>query len=375
MKDETLAAHAGYAVDPATGAVAAPIYLSTTFERAADGSFPQSFEYVRDNNPNRHNLEICLAQLEGGIGAAAFASGSAATMSLFQTLAPGDQVIAPLDAYFGTAHILKDIYAGWGLQTTFVDMTDLAQVANAITPHTKLVWTETPSNPLLAITDLERIAEIAHRAGALVGCDNTWATPFGQRPFDFGYDLVMHSTTKYLGGHNDVMGGAIIVRDDAALLQKLHALQQNGGAIPSPFDCWLVLRGIRTLPYRIRAHSEIAAKVATFLSQHPAIEKVHYPGLETHPGHAVAAKQMKLFGGMLSIQVKGGRDEAFALAARLQLFTRATSLGGPVSLIEHRQSIEGPDTRAPLNLLRISIGLEHADDLIADLDQALATIA
>jgi cystathionine gamma-synthase len=371
MHPETLAVHSGHTVDSATGAVAPPIYLSTTFERDADGSYPRKYEYIRDNNPNRHQLEDCLAALEGGIGAAAFASGLASITNLLQTLRPGDHVIAPLDAYFGTAHILKDMYEPWGLEVSFVEMTDLNKVEAAVRPNTKLIWTETPSNPLVAITDLEAVAQIAHRAGAKAGCDNTWATPFGQRPFDFGFDIVMHSTTKYLGGHGDVMGGAIVVREDGALLNKLHQLQNVGGAIPSPFDCWLILRGISTLPYRIRAHTYNAEKLAAFLSQHPAIEVVHYPGLVSHINHAVAVRQMKLFGGMLSIQVKGNRETTFRVAARLRLFIRATSLGGPASLIEHRESIEGPDTRAPENLLRISVGLEHPDDLIADLEQAL----
>jgi cystathionine gamma-synthase len=371
MHPETLAVHSGHTIDSATGAVAPPIYLSTTFERNADGSFPRKYEYIRDDNPNRHQLEDCLAALEGGMGAAAFASGLASITNLLQTLRPGDHVIAPLDAYFGTAHILKDMYEPWGLQVSFVDMTDLNQVEAAVRPNTKLIWTETPSNPLVAITDLEAVAQIAHQAGARAGCDNTWATPFGQRPFDFGFDIVMHSTTKYLGGHGDVMGGAIVVRDDSALLNKLHQLQNVGGAIPSPFDCWLILRGISTLPYRIRAHTYNAEKLAAFLNQHSAIEVVHYPGLQSHTNHTIAARQMKLFGGMLSIQVKGNRETAFRVAARLRLFIRATSLGGPISLIEHRESIEGPDTRAPENLLRISVGLEHPDDLIADLEHAL----
>jgi cystathionine gamma-synthase len=371
MRPETLAVHAGHTIDASTGAVAPPVWLSTTFERGSDGSFPHGFEYVRADNPNRRQLEACLAALEGGIGAAAFASGSAATMSLLQTLGPGDHVLAPQDAYFGTAHILNDLLQPWGLAVTFVDMTDLEQVRAALRPTTRLIWTETPSNPLLAITDLETIARLAREVGARVACDNTWATPFGQRPFAWGVDVVLHSTTKYLGGHDDAMGGALVVRDDALLLRKLHELQQHGGAIPSPFDSWLILRGIRTLPYRIRAHTANAMQVATFLTQHPQIEAVHYPGLPTHPGHATAARQMALFGGMLSMQVKGGREAAFAVAAKVRLFVRATSLGGPLSLIEHRQSIEGPKTRAPENLLRLSIGLEHPDDLCEDLDQAL----
>lgn len=370
MKIETLAVHSGNRVDPATGAVTLPIHLTTTFERGEDGGYPQGYIYARNSNPNRAMLEECLAALEGG-AAAAFASGSAASMAVFQSLSPGDHVLAPNDVYHGTARMLNEIFAPWGLETTFLDMTDPAQVERAIRPATRLVWIETPSNPLLKVTDIQRVAEIARGVGAECVCDNTWATPALQRPLELSAGLVVHSTTKYLGGHSDVTGGAVVGAAANELFPKVKQVQVSGGAVPSPFDCWLVLRGIRTLPYRMRAHSENGAKVAAFLSSHSGVEAVHYPGLEEHPGHQTAARQMKMFGGMISVQVKGGREEAMAVAARVELFTRATSLGGTESYIEHRASIEGPDSQTPENLLRLSIGLENADDLIEDLDQAL----
>ena len=312
-----------------------------------------------------------MAQIEGGGAAIAFASGMAATMAVFQTFAPGDHVVAPLDAYYGTPKLLKEHFLPWGLEASFVDMTDLQAVEAAIRPATRLVWTETPSNPTIAVTDLRAVAALAHAAGALVACDNTWATPFLQRPLALGYDVVVHSTTKYLSGHSDVMGGVVVTREATGIAGRLRSLQAHGGAVPSPFDCWLVLRGIRTLPYRMRGHCANAAAVASFLAQHPRVERVHYPGLLNDPGYAVAATQMDAPGGMLSFVVRGGRAGALSTAGRLRVFTRATSLGGPESLIEHRASVEGPSTRAPEGLLRVSVGLEHADDLVDDLAEAL----
>lgn len=371
MRIETLAVHAGHYIAPATGAVAPPIYLSTTFERQADGSYPQGYNYIRDNNPNREALEKCVSELEGGISAAAFSSGSAATMSVFQALSSGDHVIAPLDAYSGTSSLLREIFAPWNLSVTFVDMTNSTEVQQAIQPNTKLIWVETPSNPMLKISDIGKISDIAHQVNAQCVCDNTWATPIGQSPFKSGADLVVHAATKYLGGHSDVMAGVVITKVEDDFFNRIRKIQKTGGAVASPFDSWLVLRGIQTLPYRMRAHSENALKVATFLSNHPKVEVVHYPGLKQHPGHEIAASQMQLFGGMLSFQVKGGREIAFAVAAKVKIFTRATSLGGVESLIEHRASIEGVRTKTPENLLRVSVGLEHPEDLIEDLAQAL----
>jgi cystathionine gamma-synthase len=372
MRLETIAVHAGARVDPGTGAVTPAIHPSTTFEREPDGSYPRGFLYARNANPNRGALEACLAALEGGEAAAAFASASAATAAVFQALAPGDHVVAPLDTYHGTARLLRETFGRWGLETTFVDMTDLTAVQKAMKANTRLVWAETPSNPLWKVTDVARVGEIAHGAGARYLCDNTTATPVLQSPFRLGADLILHATTKYLGGHADVMGGAVVARARDELFDRIRAVQVSGGAIPSPFDCWLVLRGIRTLPYRVRAHSENALKVATFLARHPRVEAVHYPGLPAHPGHDVARRQMSAFGGMVSVEVRGDRARALAVAAKLAVFTRATSFGGTESLVEHRASIEGPGTRTPENLLRLSIGLEHGDDLVEDLDQALA---
>ena len=378
MRFETLAVHAGHDVDPSTGAVTPAIHPSTTFERDEDGSYTRGYVYARVGNPNRRALEECLVSLEGGASCAAFASGSAATMAVFQSLSPGDHVVAPKDVYHGTAQILTNILALWGLETTFVDMTDLTQVEQAMRLNTRLIWTETPSNPLLKITDIEKVADIAHRSGAVCVCDNTWATPALQRPLELGADMVVHATTKYLGGHSDVTSGAVVAKNDDNLFQRIRLIQGTAGAIPSAFGCWLVLRGIRTLPYRMRAHSENAAAVAAFLNRDPSsVEAVYYPGLRGHPGHAIAARQMSLFGGMVSVQISGGRDDAMKVAAKVRLFTRATSLGGTNSLIEHRASVEnygvesGQETGTPENLLRMSIGLEHPDDLIHDLAQAL----
>jgi cystathionine gamma-synthase len=379
MKIETVAVHAGHEVDPATGAVATPIYLSTTFERDIEGTYSRGFMYSRNDNPNRKTLERGVSMLEGGETAAAFASGTGATMSILQALSPDDHVLAHVDAYYGTSRLIREIFVRWGLQADFVDMSDLAAVRKALRPNTKLAWTETPSNPLLKVVDLAALAEIAHGAGAMFVCDNTWA-PVLQRPFDLGADLILHSTTKYFGGHCDVLGGIVVAKTDNEFFQRIRSIQYEGGAVPSPFDCWLILRGMRTLPWRMRAHSENAMRVAEFLARHPKVARVHYPGLTSHPGYKIAASQMsshstsaqdKLFGGMLSLEVKDGYDAAMSVAARTKIFIRATSLGGVESLIEHRASIEGSGTTSPEGLLRLSIGLENADDLIEDLDQAL----
>jgi cystathionine gamma-synthase len=379
MKIETLAVHAGHTVDPTTGAVSLPIHLSTTFERDAGGTYSRGFMYARNNNPNRQALEQGISALEGGSGAAAFASGTGASMSIFQALSPGDHVLAHVDAYYGTTRLLREIFLRWKLDVSFVDMSDLQAVKKALRPKTKLAWMETPSNPLLKIVDLAAVAQTVHEAGGICVCDNTWA-PVLQRPFDLGADLILHSTTKYFGGHCDVLGGIVVANVENEFFQRIRSIQYEGGAVPSPFDCWLVLRGMRTLPWRMRAHSENAMKVADFLARHKKVAHVHYPGLRSHPGHEIAAKQMsirsanaqdKLFGGMLSFEVKDGRDAAMSVAAKTKIFTRATSLGGVESLIEHRASIEGAGTTSPEGLLRLSIGLENADDLIEDLDQAL----
>lgn len=370
LRVETIAVHAGRDIDPTTGAVSAPIHLSTTFERAEDGSFPTGFNYTRADNPNRRALEQALAAIEGGAVAAAFGSGVAAAMAVFQALSPGDHVIAPIEAYHGIIRLLRSLFTRWELKADFVDMTDLAAIKKAIGPKTRLIWIETPSNPILRLTDIAAVADIARHAGALCVCDNTWS-PIIQHPFALGADVVMHSTTKYFGGHSDVLGGALIAKADDEFFQRLREIQMVGGAVPSPFDCWLVHRGMQTLPWRMRAHSESAARVAEFLEQHPGVTQVHYPGLASHAQHAIAKRQMSSFGGMLSFEIKGDRAAAMQIPNRTRIFTRATSLGGVESLIEHRQSIEGPDTLTPDMLLRLSIGLEHPDDLIADLSDAL----
>ena len=371
MNFETIAAQAAHQIDAATGAVAPPIYLSTTFERDADGEYSRGFVYSRSDNPNRRALEECLALLEGGAVSAAFGSGSAATAAVFQALSPGDHVIAPDDCYHGTARLLREVFAPWGLHASFVDMTDADAVRREVRPDTRLIWVESPSNPLLKITDIAEMASIARSAGALCACDNTWASPMLQRPLSLGADLVVHSTTKYLGGHEDVTGGAVVSADDSDFFQRVRLIQNVAGAVPSPFDCWLTLRGVRTLHVRMPAHCANAGRVARFLQDHPRVAAVHYPGLPDHPGHDVAARQMSDFGGMLSFQAVGGEEAAMRVAGRVRLFVRATSLGGTQSLIEHRASIEGPDTKTPDDLLRVSVGLENADDLIDDLAQAL----
>lgn len=371
MRIETLAVHAGHELDPATAAVTPPIHLSTTFARETDGSYRAGFLYSRYTNPNRAALETCLAALEGGAAAAAFASGSAATMTLLQAVGPGAHVILPDDAYFGSLKLARDVFGPWGMDVSTVDMTDLGAIRAALRANTKLVWVETPSNPLLRVVDIAPIALIAREHGAVCAVDNTWGSPVLQRPLALGADVSMHSTTKYLGGHSDVLSGALVFREKDDLFQRVNNIQMLGGAVPSPFECWLTMRGIRTLPLRVGAQSASAAALAQFLAAHPKVEAVHYPGLASHPGHAIAKQQMSAFGGMLAVQAGSGIEGSMAIAGRLRLFTQATSLGGTESLVENRASVEGPGTRAPANLLRVSVGLEHVEDLKADFDEAL----
>jgi cystathionine gamma-synthase len=372
MKLETLAIHAGRGPDPATGAVREPIHLSTTFERGPDGAYPTGYFYSRSGNPNRTALEQALAALEGGTDAVAFASGSAATLAVFSLAASGQRIVCASDCYHGTAKQLRELLPRWGAAVEFVDTTDLAAVDRALQPGAALLWVETPSNPLLRISDIAALAGLAHARGALFGCDNTFASPVLQQPLALGADLVMHSTTKFLGGHSDVLGGVVVVREPGETLGRLREFQGAGGGVPSPFDCWLLLRSLATLPLRVRAQSAGALAIARFLERHPGVERVHYPGLEGHSGHALAARQMRDgFGAVVSLQVPGDAAQAMAVAARVRLFRRATSLGGVESLIEHRASMEGPATRTPPNLLRLAVGLEHPDDLLADLAQAL----
>ena len=368
---QTRAVHAGRHIDPATGAVTPPIHLSTTFERSAQATYPLGFEYGRENNPNRRALEECLADLEGGTQALCFASGMAAIHAVLQSLEPGDHLIVADEVYYGVRKLLGEVFAKSGLESTPVDLTDLAAVEAAIRPNTRLIWIESPSNPSLKITDLAGIAAIARPRDIMTACDSTFASPILQRPLDHGIDLVMHSSTKYIGGHSDLTGGVLITRHQSYLFERARKTQTYSGGVPSPFDCWLALRGVSTLALRVRTAAATAMQLALFLETHPAVERVNYPGLPSHPGHAIAARQMSAFGGMLSFLVKGDKARALAVAAKVKVFTRATSLGGVHSFIEHRASIEGPGTRTPQNLLRLSIGIEHPGDLEADLAAAL----
>ncbi|WP_435357256.1 trans-sulfuration enzyme family protein [Emticicia sp. SJ17W-69] len=380
MKIETLAVHAGNHGDLTTGAVVPPLILSTTFERAEDGSLVEGRDiYTRASNPNRRAVEEKLAALEGGSDAIAFASGQAATMSIFHTLGAGSHVILPDDIYYNTKVIIDNLYANFGLSCTEVDMTDLTAIKRAIKKNTKLIWIETPSNPSLKVTDIQAVVKIAKAKNIMVACDNTWATPFFTRPFDFGVDVVMHSTTKYFGGHSDILGGCVILPLDSQseLGTKIRTYQSVGGAVPSPFDCWLLNRSLSTYAVRMPVHGYNAMKLATFLEKQAQIEKVNYPGLKSNKYYKIAKKQMRDvngiagFGGMMSILVKGGENEALVLASKLNIFKHATSLGGVESLIEHRYSVEGPHSKSPENLLRISVGIENVADLIADFEQAL----
>jgi cystathionine gamma-synthase len=375
-KFDTLAVHAGAEPDPATGAVAPPIQLSTTFVHRTDGE-PDTFSYQRDDHPTQCRLETALAALEGGARALTFASGMAAVAAVLDTLQPGQTVVVPEDCYVGTRGYVTDVLPERGVEAITVDTTDLDAVRRACNGGVALLWAESPSNPRLRVSDLAELAKIAHVAGARMACDNTFATPVLQRPLEFGADLVMHSTTKYFGGHSDVLGGALIFAKNDDFAERIAARRLLTGAILSPFSAWLTLRGCRSLPARMAMHCANARKVAEFLAAHPAIERVNWPGLPAHPGHAIAKRQMRghegMFGAMLSVELRGGYDAALALARGTKIFTNATSLGGCESLIEHRASSEGAHTHSPPGLVRLSVGLEDADDLVADLREALAS--
>ena len=368
---QTRSIHAGRAVDRSTGAVTPPLHTSTTFERDPDGEFSRNYAYIRAATPNRDSLEACITALEQGDATIAFSSGMAASMAVFQALSPGDHVMVHRDVYYGVRELMLGFFAKWGLKHSFVDLRDPAAVAAAIRPETKMFWVETPTNPLIEVVDIAAVAAAAKSCGALLVAENTFATPVLQSPFELGADIVVHSLTKYISGHSDAMGGSVTVKGHPDLIAQIRDFQHTGGAMLSPFDCWLILRGVQTLGPRVRLHCENARQIAAFLSAHKKVAKVRYPGLPGDPGHEIAKRQMRDFGGMLSFEIHGGREEAFAVAARLKTIIRATSLGGTHSLIEHRASIEGPTTRAPESLLRLSVGLEDAVDLMADLDQAL----
>jgi cystathionine gamma-synthase len=371
QKLQTLSIHSGRHVDPATGAVTAPLYTSTTFERDPGGEFSRHFFYSRIDNPNRSSLEQCLADLEGGVQAVAFGTGMAASLAVFQALAPGDHVVLHRDLYFGVRELVTGVFSRWGLKHSFVDMRNVEELREACRPETRLLWLETPTNPLIEVVDIQPVVDLARSLQIPLVCENTFATPVLQNPLQMGADMVVVALTKYIAGHSDALGGAVIFGKQSDLTSRIKDFQRVGGAVLSPFDCWLILRGVQTLVPRVRLHCENARRVAEFLSTHPAVSLVHYPGLPTDPGHAIACRQMRDFGGMLSFEIRGGREEAFAMTSRLKLIVRATSLGGTHSLIEHRASIEGTFSRSPESLLRLSVGLEGAEDLIADLDQAL----
>lgn len=371
MRFETRAVHAGGKPDSETGAVAPPIHLSTTFEHGPAGERPGGYMYIREGNPTQTRLEEALADVEGGQAAFVFASGLAAGAAYLQALPAGSHVVFPDDIYYGFRTIAEEFLPRWGMESSAVDMGDLNRVRAALKPNTRLIWTETPSNPLMKIVDLSGVASIAREAGARMMVDGTFATPALQRPLELGADAVLHATTKYLGGHSDVQGGALILRERGDWVERIAHIRHILGAVSSPFNSWLVLRGLRSLSCRMDRHSSNGLALARALAAHSGVETVHYPGLESHPGHAVARRQMSSFGGMLSLRVLGGRDAAIRVASRVKLFTNATSLGGTESLIEHRASSEGPGSPTPQNLLRVSAGLEHPDDLIEDLTQAL----
>lgn len=374
MNFETSAVHAGHVNDQSAGSVINPIYLSTTFERDEKGNVaPKGFTYSRIANPNRSGLETKLAILEQGAEAMAFSSGMAATMAVCQALlGPQAHVIISDDCYHGVAHLIKKMYARWGVTYSEVDMTYPVNIQKAITADTKLILVETPSNPLLKIADIEAICSIAKIRKVAVACDNTWATPYIIKPLTLGADYVIHSSTKYFGGHSDIIGGCVIVKETNEISQRLREYQTIGGVVPSPFDCWLLDRSIATLPLRMAAHTKNASVIANYLSTHSKIERVYYPELPTHVNHEVAKRQMKgIYGGMLSVLVKGGRKEAMDFANHLSVFRHATSLGGVESLIEHRLTSEGENPKSPENLLRLSIGIEHIDDLLNDIKKAL----
>ena len=370
----TRAIHAGQDPEPITGAVTVPIFQTSTFAQPKVGEH-LGYEYARTGNPTRTALETCLAALEGAERAVAFASGLAAVDAVFRLLEPGDHVVMADDVYGGTWRQIAQVHSRFGIEVSAVDLADLAAVRAALRPTTRLIWAETPSNPLLKILDLAALAALAHDHGAKLVADNTFATPALQQPLGFGADIVVHSTTKYLGGHSDVVGGAVCT--DAATAQRLAFLQNAVGAVPGPFDAWLTLRGVKTLEVRMARHSENAAQIAAFLAEHPAVTSVAYPGLVAHPDHGLAARQMSAFGGMVSFRLAGGIEAATRVAESTRLFFLAESLGGVESLIEHpgimtHASVAGTALEVPADLVRLSVGIESVTDLLADLEAALA---
>jgi len=375
---ETLAIHAGQDPDPTTGAIVVPIYQTSTYVQSEVGEH-RGYEYSRSGNPTRTALETCLSALEGGRTGLAFASGLAAEDCLLRTVArPGAHVVVPDDAYGGTYRLFAQVLSRWGVAHTAVPLGDVAAVRAAVRPETVLIWCETPTNPLLGVADISALAAVAHNAGARLVVDNTFASPYLQQPLALGADVVVHSTTKYLGGHSDVIGGALVCAD-AGLGEELAYHQNALGAVPGAFDSWLVLRGAKTLGVRMDRHCANAQRVVELLVRHPAVHEVLYPGLAAHPGHDIASKQMSDFGGMVSLRLAGGEGAALELCRRTKVFTLGESLGGVESLIEHpgrmtHASVAGSALEVPADLVRLSVGIETADDLLADLEQALAPL-
>ncbi|GDY29910.1 cystathionine gamma-synthase [Gandjariella thermophila] len=372
----TRAIHAGQDADPASGSVIVPIHATSTYAQDGVGGLRAGYEYSRTGNPTRTALEECLASLEGGRYARAFASGMAATDAVLRALCrPGDHLVIPDDAYGGTFRLVDKVLTGWGIEYTPVRLSDVDGVRAAVRPNTRVIWCETPTNPLLGIADVAALADLSRDTGTTLVVDNTFASPYLQAPLALGADVVVHSTTKYLGGHSDVVGGAVVTSDEE-LAQQVAFLQNSAGAVPGPFDAWLTLRGLKTLAVRMERHSDNAERIAETLSRHPAVRRVYYPGLPGHPGHEVAAKQMRRFGGMVSISLAGGEEAALRLCGRTRLFTLAESLGGVESLIEHpgrmtHASTAGSLLAVPADLVRLSVGIEDPDDLVADLLGAL----
>jgi cystathionine gamma-synthase len=372
----TKAIHAGQAPDPTTGAVILPIHPSSTYAQDGVGGTRSGYEYSRSANPTRTALQECLAALEGGRHAVAFGSGMGASDVLLRVLlSPGDHIVIPHDAYGGTFRLVDKVLRPWGIEHTPVDLADVAALRAALRPETRAIWCETPTNPLLGIADIAAVADVAREAQARLVVDNTFASPYLQSPLALGADVVLHSTTKYIGGHSDVVGGALITSDDA-LAEQLLFTQNAVGSVPSPFDAWLTLRGVKTLAVRMERHSDNAERVVAFLTGHPAVAEVYYPGLPEHPGHEAAAKQMRRFGGMVSIRLRGGREAALRVCAATEVFTLAESLGGVESLIEHpgqmtHMSVAGSALQVPDDLVRLSVGIEDVEDLVEDLRNAL----
>ena len=372
----TKAIHAGQEPDPTTGAVILPIHPSSTYAQDGVGGTRSGYEYSRSANPTRTALQECLAALEGGRHAVAFGSGMGASDVLLRVLlSPGDHIVIPHDAYGGTFRLVDKVLRPWGIEHTPVDLADVAALRAALRPETRAIWCETPTNPLLGIADIAAVADVAREAQARLVVDNTFASPYLQSPLALGADVVLHSTTKYIGGHSDVVGGALITSDDA-LAEQLLFTQNAVGSVPSPFDAWLTLRGVKTLAVRMERHSDNAERVVAFLTGHPAVAQVFYPGLPEHPGHEAAAKQMRRFGGMVSIRLRGGREAALRVCAATEVFTLAESLGGVESLIEHpgqmtHMSVAGSALQVPDDLVRLSVGIEDVEDLVEDLRSAL----